>query len=134
MLHTNGSLSNNKAITVIFPYRIRSTTHNVNSKYPPRSSKSFFCFITQSVIYNTGARCKCPLSSNLTKCLTLSIIPCTRNITNDLGFNTCFLISPAVRYIRVIKLIFLQFILLSFPLHFPTVTRNTFRQTSSCRQ
>ena len=78
----------------------------------------------------TGARCKCPLSSNLTKCLILSIIPCTRNITNGLGFNTCFLISSAVLYI--IKLIFLQFVLLSFPLHFATVTRNTFRQKSSC--
>jgi hypothetical protein len=55
MLHRKGNLSNNKAITVKFPHRIRRTTHSFYSKYPSFSSK-IFCSITWSVICNTGAR------------------------------------------------------------------------------
>jgi len=52
MLHRKGDLSNNEAINLKFPYRIRRTTHSFYSNYPSFKSKIFFP-VTWSVIYKT---------------------------------------------------------------------------------
>jgi hypothetical protein len=105
MLHRKGNLSNNKAITKTFSYRIKQQLSFFTLNVRHFHGRTFVPFhVVLYVTHVPDLQCKGPLCSVLKSVYILSIISCTRTTPNDLGFNTCFLISFSVRYIQTIIL------------------------------